>query len=145
MVAALFMVVVAPLVAQSPMREGLWEVTLEPEGAGVPVSDPGLTQLLATMKSTRCITPDQAQAPGSVVFKGPGPDKSCQVTDQKMDGNRLTWKLSCAGVLKIAGDGAAIFSGDSYISKLNMTVEMTGKTRPMTLKYTGTRVGDCPK
>jgi hypothetical protein len=34
-------------------------------------------------------------------------------------------------------------SGDA--NKLNLAVEMHEKTRAMTIKYTGTRVGDCPR
>jgi hypothetical protein len=129
-------VFVAPLLAQSPMREGNWEVKMQMEMPGAPVKMPEQTVM-------RCVTADDLKSPGSTLPNpsGRGNDSSCKVTDQKVEGNTVTWKMACSGQGAMTGDGKMVFNGDSYTSTMNMTMPQGS----MTMKYTGKRVGDCKK
>ena len=126
---------VAPLLAQSPMREGNWEVKMQMEMTGMPMKMPEQTTM-------RCVTAEDLKNPGGTlpVPAGRGNDSSCKVSDQKVDGNTVTWKMACSGQ-NMTGDGKMVFSGDTYTSTMNMTMPQGG----MTIKYTGKRVGDCKK
>jgi Protein of unknown function (DUF3617) len=122
------------LVAQSPMREGQWEIVGQMEMPGMPMKMP-------EMKTTRCITGEELKNPASTLATNPNPnDKSCKATDQKFDGNKVTWKMACTGAQAMTGDGEMVFQGDSYTGRMNMTTAQGA----MTMKYSGKRLGDCP-
>ncbi len=139
MTLALCALVAAPLLSQSQMRPGRWEVTTQMEMPGMPMKIPPST-------STSCVTPEQANNPGSTLGdpggRGRG-NSSCKATDQKIDGNKVTWKMSCAD--KTTGEGEMVFKGDSYAGKITMTMAQGPMPGPMTMQLTGKRVGDCEK
>jgi len=127
---------IAPLFAQSTMREGSWEIKAQMEMPGMPMKMPETTM-------TQCITPEQAKSPSSAL---PGPsgkpnDSSCKATDQKIDGNTVTWKMSCSAPQSMTGEGRIVFSGDSYTGTMTMTTQQG----TMNMKYSGKRLGDCKK
>lgn len=125
---------IAPMFAQSPMREGSWEIKTQMEMPGMPMKMPEMTM-------TQCITPEQGKSPSSALPSPSGKpnDSSCKVTDQKIDGNTVTWKMSCSAPQSMTGEGRLVFSGDSYSGNMTMTTQQG----TMTMKYTGKRVGDC--
>ena len=57
-VALAVLVGVTAAIAQTPMRPGLWENTMQMQMAGSPIQMPA-------MKSTRCVTPEQSKDPAS--------------------------------------------------------------------------------
>ena len=120
---------VAPLVAQSPMREGRWETTTQMEMAGLPMKMPPMT-------NTRCVTKEQVSDPNSL---GNPPGGSCKTSDVKVDGSKVTWKMACTGQQAMTGDGEVIYKGDSYTGTINAKMDQGA----MTLKLSGKRVGDC--
>ena len=124
---------VASAVAQSPMREGKWEVSTQMQMADLPM------QLPAT-KSVRCITKANLQDPGSTLPSGsPDPNADCKVSDYKAEGKAVTWRLACSTPEKMTGQGSIVVDGDHYDGTMKMTMDQGG----MTMKYTGKRVGDC--
>jgi hypothetical protein len=129
----------APLLAQDQMRPGRWEVTTQVDIDGIPVKIPATT-------ATSCVTPEQARNPAETVGDPSGRGRgnsSCKAADQKVDGNKVTWKTVCTGANAMTGDGEMVFSGDSYTGKMNMA--MAQMPAPMTIQLTGKRVGDCEK
>ena len=139
MTVAFCALIAAPLLAQSQMRPGRWEVTTQMDMPGMPVKMPATT-------TTSCVTPEQAKNPGDTIGDPSGRGRgnsNCKATDQKIDGNKVTWKMACTGAQSMTGEGEMVFNGDSYTGKMNMTMaQMPG---PMTLQITGKRVGDCEK
>jgi hypothetical protein len=125
------------LLAQDQMRPGQWEMTMKMEMAGLPAG-------MGEMKMPpQCITPEQAKDPGSTVQAGRGRGGGdCKTTDQKMDGNKFTWKMECTGAVAMTGDGEMVFNGDSYTGKVNMNMAGQGQ---MSMQMTGKRIGDCAK
>jgi hypothetical protein len=127
--------VVATL-AQGGMRPGRWESTMQMQMAGSPIQMP-------EMKSTRCVTPEDAKDPTRSLPTGPegrGNQKSdCKATDYKVSGNTATWKMVCTTPQAMTSTGEMTFGDDAYTG----TMKMDSPQGPMTMKISGKRVGDC--
>jgi hypothetical protein len=127
---------VTAALAQSPIRPGLWEVTMQMQMAGASIKMP-------EMKSTRCVTPEDSKDPSRSLPTGPegrGNQKSdCKVSDYKLSGNTATWKMVCTSPQAMTSTGEMTFSDDSYTG--TMKTEMA--QGQMTMKMAGKRVGDC--
>jgi len=122
--------------AQSPMREGRWEITTQMEMANMPMKMP-------EMKTMRCVTPEQAKDPTKAL---PTPssnpndkEPACKVSDYKAVGNNVSWKVACTGAQSFTGSGEMVFAGDSYTGTMKMTMQQG----EMSMKYSGKRLGDC--
>jgi len=121
--------------AQDPRRDGRWEVSTEMDMPGMPMKMP-------PMKTTQCVTKEQADNPIQAVPKGQqDKDSDCKVTDYKMVGNTVTWTMTCTGKNAMTGNGEIIYATDAYSGWMKMK---TGGTE-MTMKYTAKRLGDCTK
>jgi hypothetical protein len=130
-------VVAAPLVAlaKGNMKPGQWHIRVTHEMQGAPFSPP-------TTELDKCITPEQADDPKSMVKEQ---NKDCEAADVKIDGNKVTYKVTCHshGATQ-TGVGEMIYKGDSYSG--TMTVEMDNPRfghMKMINHVTGTRTGDC--
>lgn len=120
------------------MREGLWEITMKMEMAGMPQSMPPQTL-------QHCVTKQDLDDPQKMAM---GPDSrgsSCEVTDHRMQGNTATWKMACRGANPMTGSGTVTYSGTSYTGSNRMTVQQGGKTMEMTMNYSGRYLGPCKK
>ena len=118
---------------QNPMREGRWEIIGQMQMPNVPVQIP-------ETKTTQCVTAEQLKDPTSALPSGPGQD-SCKLTDYKVSGNTVSWKMACAAPQTMSGSGELTFAGDSYTG----TVIMSTPQGEMTMKLAGKRLGDCVK
>jgi hypothetical protein len=120
--------------AQAGMRPGQWEITQQMEMAGSPVQMP-------PMKTSRCVTPEQAKDPAGSLQTGPGGRgrNDCKTTDQKVSGNTVSWKMACTGAQAMTGSGEITFTDDSYQG----TMKMTTPQGDMSMKMSGKRTGDC--
>ncbi len=121
--------------AQSPIREGLWEVTMQMEMANLPTKMP-------PMKTTQCITKEQAADPSKSLPKGSADGKNdCAVSDYKVDGSKVSWKVACSKPQKMEGSGEMTFASDTYDGALKMKMDFG----EMTMKMAGKRTGECTK
>jgi hypothetical protein len=123
--------------AQGPRRDGNWEVKMEMEMAGMPPGMPPFT-------STQCITPEEANDPNKLTPQGRGRgrgNQDCKATDQKVEGNKVTWSMKCEGEMPMTGTGEFVYAGDTYTG----TIKMDTGRGAMTMKYSGKRLGDCVK
>lgn len=124
---------VAAQAPQNPMREGQWEITTQMQMAGLPSQMP-------ENKTSRCITAAQLKDPAGALPLGPGQD-SCKLTDYKVSGNTISWKMTCSAPQTMSGSGELLFAGDSYTG----TVLMNMPQGEMAMKLAGKRLGDCAK
>lgn len=126
----------AGLWAQSgPRRDGNWEVKVEMQMPGMPMSMPAQT-------ITQCITPQEAANPQSAVppsGRGRG-QTDCKVSDFKTEGNTVTWAVSCPGD-GVTGTGEFLYTENAYTG----TMKMNARGQDMSMKYTGKRLGDCTR
>lgn len=128
---------VALAAQQNPMKPGNWETTILMQIPNMPTQMP-------EMKSTTCITPEQLEKdPASGLprgMRGRGGADQCEMSDYKVDGQTVTWKMACPQQ-QMTGTGEIIFSGDSYTGTMKAAMPMG----EMTMKMTGKRLGDCAK
>jgi hypothetical protein len=119
--------------AQSPVRDGQWDVTMQMEMANMPTKMP-------PMKTTQCITKEQAADPSKSLPSGSADSKNdCKVSDYKVEGSRVSWKVACSRPQKMAGSGEMTFDSDTYDGVLKMSMEFG----EMTMKLAGKRIGEC--
>lgn len=121
--------------AQTPAREGKWEITMQ-------MDIPGMPMKLPATKVTQCLTKEDLADPSRSAPKGPKDKNSdCQVSDHKVVGNKVTWTMVCKGKDAMTGNGEIVYAADSYDGWMKMKTAES----EMTMKYSGKRVGDCTK
>lgn len=124
--------------SSNPMRPGNWEITMQMDMAGAPAQMPA-------MKVTQCITPEQVAKPEASLPTGPpgpgGQNSDCKVSDFKIDGNHVTWKMACPSQ-KMNGTGDITYKGDAYDGVVKMTMPGMGE---MSMKLAAKRLGECTK
>jgi hypothetical protein len=127
--------------AQAQMKPGLWEITSQMSGAGMPampkLSEQERKQMESmgikmpgggaggpmTMAIKTCITKEQAER-----RTPPQTDEDkrhkCEQKDLKVAGNTTTWKIECTGEQKVTGTGSMTFNGaESYKGESTITTQ----------------------
>ena len=127
---ALVCALVVPAYAAGPAKAGKWQTTMEMEMEGMPMKMPPTT-------FTHCITKEQAEDAANAVPKSQK-DSGCTVSDVKVDGGTVSWKMTCEKQ-HMTGTGTATYTGDSYTGKMDMKVG----DREMHMKYAGKYLGAC--
>jgi hypothetical protein len=128
---SLLIVGLAPSVfAQGPRQDGQWELKIE-------ISMPGID--MPPQTQTQCITPAQVRDQENEALPGLPGGGSCKRTDYQTTSNRVTFKLKCDGTLPLTGTSEMTYSGDTVTGALN--ADLGGQ--PLTIKYSGKRLGDC--
>ncbi len=134
--AAMLALLTVVAIAQGPIRAGRWETTMQMQMAGSPIQMP-------EMKSTRCVTPEDAKDPSRSMPTGPdgrgGQKSDCKMADYKVSGNTATWKMVCTTPQPMTTNGEMTFTDDSYTG----TMKADTAQGQMTMKMAGKRLGDC--
>ncbi len=129
----LLLVTTTPALAQTDVREGLWEVTVQVDMGGQPATAQPLVM-------RQCINQQTAQ---DLMAKLTGGGGACNVSDFQETGGRATWNMACTGQLNVTGTGEVTTRGDAFDGTLNLTVAMGDQQIPMSQKFSARRVGDC--
>ncbi|HUL68669.1 MAG TPA: DUF3617 family protein [Gemmatimonadales bacterium] len=119
----------APSDEAAPAKEPgeKWEVTTQMTMEGMPMAMPPHT-------STVCSPKEWTQPPAG------DQGQKCTYTDFHMEGNKATWKVSCAGPPAMTGDGEITRDADgSFKGAMNFTSE----GNKITIKMNGKKVGTC--
>lgn len=109
-------------------KVGLWEVTTTVRTAG-----PNAMQ--RSFSNQHCMTAEEVK---STEIPESSDNKSCKLTDQHADGQRLTARMTCSG--PAAGTGKMTVSYDSpthYSGKLTMTTKAGDQTIQMSNAFEG--------
>ena len=114
--------------AAGEMKEGLWEITSTMEM-------PGMQMKMPPQVTKHCYTREEVSDQKKVINR----DKDCTVTDFKVTGNKVTWKMKCTGKNSGTFSGDTVFKADSYDS--NMKMQTQGQN--MTMKVNAKRLGNC--
>ncbi|WP_432820881.1 DUF3617 domain-containing protein [Trichloromonas sp.] len=110
------------------MQEGLWEITTTTEMPGVPFQIPPMT-------FTQCITQQD------LVPQNEEPDSECTLTDQRTDGNTVSWRIVCKGEGGSSrGEGKVTYHGDSFEGDMKMSMD---QGMQMVNHMQGRRIGAC--
>ena len=110
------------------MKPGKWELTFEMSGG--PMAGHPFT-------TNKCVTPEEAASNEPPKARE---NSECKVTDMKIDGNTVSWKVSCAKS-GATGDGTATYTGDSF----NGTSHIKMGEQEFTQKFSGKFLGACDK
>ena len=130
-----FAAVCSQAAAQSPMRPGNWETTMEMDMPGMPMKMP-------PMKNTRCVTQQEIDSPNRGLPSGPHKNPNdCKISDYKQSGNTVSWNVACSGQQSMTGSGELKFNNDTYDGVIKMMMNQ----QQMTMKMAGKRLGDCTK
>ena len=130
-----FAAVCSHAAAQSPMRPGNWETTMEMDMPGMPMKMP-------PMKNTRCVTQQEIDSPNKGLPSGPQKNPNdCKISDYKQSGNTVSWNVACSGQQPMTGSGELKFNNDAYDGVIKMMMNQ----QQMTMKMAGKRLGDCTK
>lgn len=114
--------------SESHMKPGNWSITIQ-------MDMPGMA--MPPMTFTRCITQEESEHPQPPADKNAG---DCKVSDSKLEGNTLTWKMNCEKQ-GMTGDGKITFSPESYTGEGHIKAGDVD----MTQKFSGQYLGACEK
>ena len=119
-----------PSLAAPNMQEGNWEITTKMEMPGMPFAMP-------PTKHNQCLTQ-----------KEPVPDQSrkgqdCKMTDQKVSGDTVTWRMVCTGRDAMEGEGKITYKGASYEGQMAMRMKQGGEAQAMNMSFSGKHTGPC--
>ena len=112
------------------MKEGDWEISSETSMTMEGMSMPSMAN-----KSTYCLTREDP-VPKSEK------DKDCRIVDQKVSGNKVSWRMECK---KGEGEGEISYHGTTYDGFIKMKMVEDGQTMNMNIKLAGKYLGPCPK
>ncbi|MCK9379493.1 MAG: DUF3617 domain-containing protein [Sulfuritalea sp.] len=137
------------------MKPGLWEITTQMSGAGMParpamsedqrkkmeamgIKMPGAAGGGMGVVVKHCITKEQAanrQPPQS----DENARQKCEQKDVKVSGNTTTWKIECTGERKMTGTGSITYHGEENYQGESTFNTQDAKRGPTTMKqsYSG--------
>ena len=108
-----------------------WEITTKMEMVGMPFAMPTITAKV-------CVPNGGEKNPQYMQKK----DDTCQMTDVKVSGNKVTWKARCTNDGEtMNGTGESSHERDSYRGSMHLTGHSGGQAIDMTQNYNGKRIG----
>lgn len=107
-----------------PIRDGLWETTMR-------------NPMIGERTSRECLK-DTVLNPQTMLE---GQD-DCQMTEQALEGNTLTFTMACADGSGNA-QGRMSVDGDRGDGEINMQFDVGGRPMSMSMSWDAVRVGDC--
>ena len=126
------------LLATAVMAEGVavdpgkWEMTMTMEMSMLPAPQ--------TRTSTECIEQNELGPDDFNMDE----DSPCDFNDVEIDGNTVSWAISCPGPAgEMTGNWLFTSHGDSITGEGSMTADMAGQSMEFTMNWNGKRIGDC--
>jgi len=119
----------APACAGPDMQEGSWEITIVSEISGMAMQMPA-------QKHTQCLSKMD------LIPKDPQAPQNCDVIEQRIDGNMVSWTMECSsGGVKTVSKGSIVYIGDSFSGSVDIAIGGTDMKVDSTM--TGRRLGPC--
>lgn len=155
LIASLMLCIALPVAAQD-FKEGLWEFKTRmtipglpsmeglqlPEGIELPdgVQMPSFGRDGMALSNQHCVTRESLVPPANQE------DQQCRITDQRIQGGKVSWRLECETAQgRMVGAGQGQYSG----TQMSATMQMQGTVQgiPLTSDFatTGRYLGSCPK
>lgn len=137
---SLIVLIVSPVFALSAeinMKGGEWEITMETKMEGLPFPMAPISS-----KISQCVTKED------MVPKASEKEENCKIKNQKIIGNKVTWKVECVDKnASSEGEGEIIYSGNSYTGNIRTksTDKSGGGAITSMTRLTGRRIGECTK
>jgi hypothetical protein len=119
---------VPPLVAADTVPGDRWEITSQMSMEGMPMAMP-------TNKVKVCTPKTWTQPPTAAEDQ-----MHCTNSDFAIDGDKATWKVTCAGPPAMTGEGEIIRDGEDTWSG---TIKFSSSEGAMSMKISGKKLADC--
>ncbi len=115
------------------LKPGKWQITVEMQMSGVRIP-PATT--------TQCITREEAESPDGALphSLGNGKDDDCKLSDVKMEGDSVAFRLTCPKK-QVTAEGTFHYAGDAY----DGTMRINMPSGELTQKFAGKHVGECER
>jgi len=114
------------------VQEGLWEITSKIEISGTPVQIN-----IGEQKVTQCIDKQKIIPKTDKKI-----NKYCTISDQTIDGDTVTWKMTCTN--NMHSEGSITYHGDTFNGKMRSKAEIPNMgMMAMNIQLTGKRIGEC--
>lgn len=117
-----------------PVKEGLWEISVQGEMGGQPLSSTPL--VVRQCLNSQTVQDLMAQLNGA----GAG---GCQVSDLLEEGARARWNMSCTGPVSLSGTGEVMIGREAFNGSMSMLVAVGSQTVPLLQTFNARWVGDC--
>ncbi|HTT39466.1 MAG TPA: DUF3617 family protein [Burkholderiales bacterium] len=114
------------------MREGLWEVSIQAELGGQPVSS-------TPMVVRQCMDEHGVQD----MLAKLGGEGACTISDLDQRGDHARWNVNCSGQTEASGTAEADFGAEEFSGRMDLTVMVNGQSVPIAQHLKGKRVGEC--
>ena len=128
--ALLLVTVMLPVTSMAQDKDDLWEVTTKVEVPGMPMAMPPQTIRQCVAKDGK----DEAYIPRQ---------QNCRLVDHQRTGNRITFKMECAGADAMEVTGEVMVGTESYDGRMRMAMRKEGQSMELTSTFAGKRVGAC--
>ena len=128
-----FLFCAIPAAAQDAVREGLWEISIQGQFGGQPISS-------APLVVRECIDQQSAQ---DLMAKLTGTAGGCQISDLRKEGSLTRWSLACTGQVEVSGRGEVTMNSNGFNGTLDLMVDMSGQSVPMLQTFDARWVGAC--
>ena len=115
------------------VQPGFWEITTR-------IEVPGVRLALPPQTVRRCYTRKDVE---TLLRPGPQQIQNCEIRDQKIEGNRVSWKMDCRGTNAMTGTGNVTVSPTSFQGTIRGRMIQGGATMEMNQAVSGRRIGDC--
>lgn len=126
------------IAAEPNFKEGEWAVSYQMEVVGMPFPMPPIKARKTMCLNKNNYVPDNSQQ-----------GQECKISDQKVNGNTVTWTMRCrAQERTIEGHGKITYKGDRYDGVMDAKLVANDNSGPAVgYLYTmqGQRLGDCSK
>lgn len=115
------------------LQDGQWEITMSVEMPDMPGMPKGA---MKPQTITTCLSK------GDYVPKAANPSQpDCKVTEQKVEGNTVSWAIQCKDQ---TSKGKVTYAGDTYDGTMESTMKIEGKEMTTKMVMKGKRIGPCP-
>jgi len=116
--------------ADVDLHDGMWEITSKIEMSGIPVQIP-------ETKVSQCINKEKIIPKTDKKI-----NKYCTISEQKIEGNTVTWKMECTN--NTESQGSITYHGDTFEGLITTKTEVPNMgMMTMTIQLTGRRTGEC--
>jgi len=130
--AVLCAAVLPTTLSAAEMREGLWEVSIQAELGGQPVSS-------TPMVVRQCMDQQGVQD----MLAKLGGEGACTISDLDQRDGHARWNVSCSGQTEASGTAEADFGAEEFSGRMDLTVMVNGQSVPIAQHLNGKRVGQC--
>ena len=101
------------VLAQTPRKDGNWEVTMEVEIDRMPP--------MPSKTMTQCVSKEDVADPQKPLLgRASG---NCTVSDHKVEGNRVSWSMKCEAPEAMTGTGEIVYGDAAYIGSMKIVRE----------------------